>query len=158
MIWWAVSVSRQHALCDTIRAALAPDGLLVSRFRFTDPTRAGQSAEPVLRDYLRRLERNPDDEQVLRGALYSWLYDHTTDRASKRLDRNRARALVLGLAATPEFSRHQEYLHGFADRLRGPDWTSQTREELLGIVGARFEGRRKPMPTTTTPASTRSSP
>jgi hypothetical protein len=138
MIWWAVSVSNQHSLRDAIHAVLRPDGLLVSRFRFTDPTRAAQSAASAFRRYVRRLDQQPEDEQVLRGALYSWLYDHTTDGDYKRLDRDRARALVLEIAATPEFSPYEEYLHGFADRLHGPNWTSQSRADLLEIVCARF--------------------
>jgi hypothetical protein len=46
---------------------------------------------------------------------------------------------VLKLAATPELSRHEEFLRRCADLLVGPDWTSQSREELLEVVCARFD-------------------
>jgi len=143
MIWWAVSVSNQHVLREAIHAALKPKGRLVSRFRFADPTRAGQNAVPTFREHLRLLDADPAGEQVLRGALYSWLYDHTADGRSKRLDQRRAQALVLDIAATHEFSRYETYLRGLADRLRGPDWTSQSRADLLGIVCASFDIERE---------------
>jgi SAM-dependent methyltransferase len=143
MVWWAVSVSTQHLLRDAIHAALKPDGRLISRFRFTDPTRAGQSATSAIRHYLRLIDDDWAGEQVLRGALYSWLYDHTADGRAKRIDQRRAQALVLDIAATPEFTRNEAYLRGLADRLGGPNWTSQSRAELLDIVRAKFKVERE---------------
>jgi hypothetical protein len=139
MVWWGASVRAQRVLRDALHRALKPDGLLVSRFRFTDAARAEQDPVPVLRGYLESLDRAPEDEQVLRGAMYSWLYDHTADHERRRLDRERAGALVLSLAERPELARHSEYLRGFAARFSGPNWTSQTREELLDLAGTCFE-------------------
>jgi methyltransferase family protein len=139
MIWWTVSVSKQRAVTEAIHAALKKDGLLVGRLRFTDLSRTAQSAVAETRRFLSRLESAKEDERLLRGAMYSWLYDHTTDRELKRLDRERAHSLVMEMAAMPEFSRHEQYLHGFAARLPGPNWTSQSRDDLLGIICERFE-------------------
>lgn len=139
MIWWSLSVRDQHALGDRIHAALREDGLLVSRLRFADLARVDESAASVFGRYLQELDRAPEEERTIRGTLYSWLYDHTADAEGRRLDGERAREVVLGLAARPELARHEEYLRGFAARLPGPSWTSQAREELLGIVGERFE-------------------
>lgn len=138
MVWWGASVKRQHVLRDAIHGSLKPDGLLVSRFRFTDAARADDDPMPVFGGYLESISRAPESEQILRGALYSWIYDHTADHELRRLDRERARALVLSLAESPELSRHSEYLRGFAARLPGPDWTSQNREELLDSARACF--------------------
>jgi hypothetical protein len=137
-VWWGEPISRQHLLRDAIHGALKPDGLLVTRVRFTDQTRAGDDPLEVIGSYLALLRRAPDEEQLIRGAMYSWLYDHTANNERQRLDRDRAAALVLSLAESPELSRHSEYLRGFAARLPGPNWTSQTREELLDVVCARF--------------------
>jgi hypothetical protein len=137
--WWLLTARKQHELRDAIHAALKTDGLFVNRFYVCDPTRVDQSPSAVLARFLGAIDREPDDEQALRGTMYSWLYDHTSDRAHQRLDRERAYALVLDLASLPEFSRHEEYLHAFAARLRGPDFTSQSREELVDVVGARFK-------------------
>jgi hypothetical protein len=137
--FWAVSVCKQHELGERLHAALKPGCLLVTRARLVDPARAGQNAVSWLRSFLQQVDRSPEDEQTIRGAAYSWLYDHTTDRAHYRLDRARAQALVLELAKAPEFSRHEEYVRGFAARLPGPNWTSQTREELFAVLGERLE-------------------
>ena len=139
MIWWGMSVSRQHAVRDTIHAALEPDGLFVSRFRFADTSRADEDAVSAIGRYLEQLERGPGDEKMIRGAMMSWIYDHTANRELHRLDLERARALVLSVATKPELSRHETFLRDLAGRLRGPNWTSQSREELLEIVGVRFE-------------------
>jgi hypothetical protein len=145
MIWWGLSVGRQHTLRDRIHAALQPAGLFVGRFRFTDVTRADQSAVAMIDAYLKQLDGAPDEERTLRGAMVTWLYDHTADGELNRLDREKAGALVLSLAARPEFSEHRQFLQGLAERLPGPNWTSQTREELLAVVYTRFhvvgEGR-----------------
>jgi hypothetical protein len=139
MVWWGISVRRQYALRDMVHRALKRDGLLVSRVRLADRARAKQSPSSVLASYLRQLDGDPEHERVIRGAMYSWLYDHTADGELKRLDRERAHALVLRLAASPQLSPYAEYLRGFAARLPGPNWTSQSREELLDIVCTCFE-------------------
>jgi SAM-dependent methyltransferase len=137
--FWAVSVRKQHELRERLHTALKPDGLLVTRTRLVDPTRADKSVVSWMQNFLQQVDRSPEDEQAIRGASYSWLYDHTTDREHYRLDREGAHALVLELATTSEFSLYEEYLGVFAARLPGPNWTSQTREELLDVLSGRFE-------------------
>ena len=139
MIWWAEPVRRQYVLRDAIHAALKPGGLLVSRFRVSDPARADENPVSVFGRHLEEIERAPETEQVVRGALYAWAQDHTADREHKRFDMPRARAMVLELATTPELSRHEEYLRRLADRLQGPAWTCQSRDELVDILSERFE-------------------
>jgi SAM-dependent methyltransferase len=145
MIWWGLSVRNQHALRDRIHAALRPAGLVVGRVRIADVTRASQDPAPVVAGYLEQLARAPEEERTIRGSMLSWIYDHTANRGAKRLDRSRARALVLELAARSEFSSHEDFLRRCAALLSGPDWTSQSRDELLGVVCKRFtveaEGR-----------------
>jgi hypothetical protein len=136
--WWGESVPRQHLLRDALHGALVPGGLLVTRARITDVTRAADDPLDVFGSYLELLSRAPDEEQLIRGAMYSWLYDHTADHERQRLDRERARALVLSLAEIPQLCPYAEYLRGFAARLPGPNWTSQSRDELLDVVRPSF--------------------
>jgi hypothetical protein len=139
MIWWAEPVRRQHVLRDAIHAALKTDGLLVSRLRTSDPARADEDPVAVFGPYLDAIERAPETEQVVRGAIYAWAQDHTADREHKRFDMPSARAMVLELATTPELSRHEGYLRGLADRLQGPAWTCQSRDELVELLSPRFK-------------------
>jgi hypothetical protein len=80
-----------------------------------------------MRSFLHQVDRS-EDEQTIRGAAYSWLYDHTTDREHYRLDRERAQALVLSW----QRPRVLAYEGTWVDSrpVAGPNWTSQTREEL----------------------------
>lgn len=138
LIMWALPLARQLVLLERIRAALDPDGLFVSRFRFTDVERSTDDPALVVGEYLDRLDRAGDERQALDGELMSWLYDHTENRELRRLDKERAHELMLNLAERPKFARRKEFLLGYAARLVGPDWTSQSREDLLELVRASF--------------------
>lgn len=139
MIWWSLSVARQHELRDAIGAALNSDGLFVGRLRFTDVRRARQDPVSVVAEYLERLERNPADSRRIESEFLSWLYDHTADHVGRRLDCARARALLHELASRSELRRGAEFLRSAAERLIAADWTSQSREELLALLRVRFE-------------------
>jgi SAM-dependent methyltransferase len=139
MIWWGVSVAKQHEVRETIHAVLKPDGLFVGRFRFREPARAGEDPLPVIARYVERIDSFPADARTIEGEMLSWIYDHTANRELCRIDRERARATLLRLAATPELSRHEELLRDASTRLTGADWTSQSREELLAVLRPRFE-------------------
>lgn len=139
MIWWGLSVAKQHELSEAIHATLKPDGLLVGRIRFADPARKDEDPVPIVRRYLACLERSAEDATKIEGEVLSFAYDHTADYERRRLDREQARALLLDFAARPEFSQHAAFLEGAASRLVTADWTCQSRDELLDIVGRRFE-------------------
>jgi SAM-dependent methyltransferase len=138
MVWWGISVGKQVELCETIHSALNPDGRLIGRIRFAVPTRRLEDPNPVVRTCLARLDAGEDATRI-EGELLSFVYDHTADHVRQRIQRDRARALLLELASQPEFVRHAELLSGAASRLVGADWTCQSRDELLAILYRRFE-------------------
>jgi Methyltransferase domain len=138
MVWWTMSVSDQHRLRDAIHRMLKSDGLFVGRFRFSDPARAAIDPIPVVAAYLERLDRGVEAREIEMELLY-WLYDHTADLHGRRFDRERTRALLLELATIPQFSRHARFLRDATTRLIGADWTSQSRQELMDLVGIGFE-------------------
>jgi hypothetical protein len=139
MLWWGMSVAGQRSLRDAIHALLKPGGLLVGRIRFTDTTRAGDDPIAAVRSYLGRLDSEPDNADVVRGAMLSWLYDHTEDRQRRTLNPDRTRDLLLTLAERPEFAGRKAFLTAAASSLIGAAWTSQSRPELLDLIGERFE-------------------
>jgi hypothetical protein len=139
MVWWAVSVAKQHELRDRIHAMLRSDGLFVGRVRFSEPARATLDARDVVARYLRRLDDPGVDPDRIATELLYWLYDHTADHAGRRLDRTRTRALLQELADASRFAQQAEFLRMAAIRVVGADWTSQGRDELLELLGVRFE-------------------
>lgn len=139
MIWWGLSVGKQHDVRETIHAALKPDGLFVGRTHFRDPATAGEDPLPVIARYVERIDGFPDEARRIEGEMLSWLYDHTANRQLRRIDRERTRAVLLASAATPELSGHEAFLRDASTRLLGADWTSQSREELLAVLRPRFE-------------------
>lgn len=138
MVWWAVSVATQHELRDRIHRALKPEGLFVGRVRFSDPAQAIRNAAEVVPRYLQRLDEPGADPQRIATELLYWLYDHTADHGGRRLDRARTRALLRSLASASRVTRHTEFLRMVATNVVGADWTTQVREELLELFGARF--------------------
>ncbi len=139
MMWWGLSIGAQHELRDAIHALLKPGGLLLGRVRFTDTTRAAEDPVPVVRAFLQKLDAAPSERDVIRGALLSWLYDHTENPKRRILDRERTRDLLVGLADRADFARHREFLTTAAGSLIGADWTSQSRTELLSLIRRRFD-------------------
>ena len=139
LIWWVVSVAKQYEVRDAIHAALKPSGLFVGRMRFCDSSRAAASPARAVARSLAELDAAPGEADRIEEELVSWLYDHTANRALRRLDRDRAHAFLGSLAERPEFAGHEERLRRLAGRAHGVDWTSQTRKELLRIVRRHFE-------------------
>jgi SAM-dependent methyltransferase len=139
MIWWGLSLRRQHEVLAGIARVLAPDGLYIGRLRCTDRARTAQDATEAVRHFLARVEAAPEEAPHVQGLMLAWLYDHTQRTELHRLDRERTRALLLELADRPEFERHRDYLRESASLVIGADWTSQTREELLELFATRME-------------------
>lgn len=139
MPWLTVSVAKQHELRDAIHAALDRDGLFVGRVRFSAPARAAVDPVEAVTAHVNRLDDGGADHDRIESELLYWLYDHTADHESRRLDRARTRALLHELADAPQFSRHATFLRRATARLVGADWTSQSREELIDLLSVRFE-------------------
>lgn len=139
MIWWGLSLRRQHEVLAGIARVLAPDGLYIGRLRCTDRTRTAQDATEAVRRFLARVEAAPEEASRVQGPMLAWLYDHTQRTELHRLDRERTRTLLLELAERAEFERHRDYLREAASLVIGANWTSQTREELLELFATRME-------------------
>jgi hypothetical protein len=139
MLWWVDSVAKQRSVRDAIHALLKPGGLFVGRVRCTDVARAAADPAAAVQAYLARLDSEPEKAGVIQGAMLSWLYDHTEDREQRMLNPDRTRELLLTLAERPDFVRHEAFLTGAASSLIGAGWTSQSRPELLDLIGERFE-------------------
>jgi SAM-dependent methyltransferase len=139
LVWWTLPVAEQTVLRDRIAALLAPDGRFVSRIRCRDPRRAADDPQAVITRYLEHLTAGRRDEQALRGAMLSYLYDITADVAGRRMNRERTYALI----ASRRDAETDETRRGFLDvtltRLIGANWTSQTRDEILPVLFERFE-------------------
>ena len=138
MVWWTVSVAKQVALRDRIATLLAPDGLFVSRFRFRDPKRVDEDPQAVIASYLRRLDGDCTNEQSLRDAMLSHLYDVTVDVAGQRMNRERILALIASRSQSERRAEHRRFLDVTRTRLIGANWTSQTRNEVLPALLERF--------------------
>lgn len=138
-IWWAISVARQHELCNVIHTALDRDGLFVGRIRVGEPARV--SADPVqaVSAHIGRLDQPGADRDEIETELLSWLYDHTADYEGRRLNRAGTVALLHKLANAPQFDRQAVFLRRAATRMLGADWTYQTREELTSLFLTRFD-------------------
>jgi SAM-dependent methyltransferase len=138
MVWWTMSTARQSALRDRIATMLAPGGLFVSRFRFRDPRRVEDDPQAVITSYLRRFDADRANEQALRDAMLSHLYDITVDVEGQRMNRERTRALIASRSETEPDAELRRFLDVAATRLIGANWTSQTREEVLPVLLERF--------------------
>lgn len=139
MIWWTLGVDRQSALRDRIAELLAPDGRFVSRFRCRDPKLPGTNPVDVIDEHLARLERNGADEQALRDAMLSRLYDITVDVPGKRMSRARTHAMIAARRDEERDDAKRAFLDTTLARLIGADWTSQTREEIIPVLLERFD-------------------
>ncbi|OGZ96713.1 MAG: hypothetical protein A3I44_00370 [Candidatus Sungbacteria bacterium RIFCSPLOWO2_02_FULL_51_17] len=138
MVWWVLSVETQRAVRDALWSCLKPDGLFVARFRVSDRSRIGESYRDILTSHLNRLSQDPSCEHAIRGEMLSCLYDHTADAGLLRLNRERARDILLEAAESREYEGHRLFLRDAATRLIGADWTSQTKEEVLASFDGRF--------------------
>jgi SAM-dependent methyltransferase len=132
MVWWTVSVPTQAALRRRIDRLLAPGGIFVSRFRCREPARAGDDPRAITAGFLARLGTGVEDEQRLRDAWLSHLYDITADVAGRRMNRKRARALIEAMRDDARDPGQRAFFETSLSRLIGADWTAQTREEILG--------------------------
>jgi len=138
MIWWTVSVPMQAALRDRIVQLLAPGGMLISRFRFRSARREQDDPYKVTADYLERLDAGVEDEQRLRDAWLSHLYDITADAGGRRMNRGRVRALIESMRDRARDQARRAFFDTSLSRLIGADWTSQTRDEIVGPLLQRF--------------------
>lgn len=139
MVWWTLPVTGQAALRDRVASLLVPGGLFVSRFRFRDPRRTGDDPQAVIAHYLGRLAAGQGDEQALRDAMLSHLYDVTVDVEGRRMNRERTRALIVSRRDTETDETRRRFLDVTLARLIGANWTSQTRDEVLPALLERFE-------------------
>lgn len=131
MVWWTVSVETQTALRDRIARLLAPGGVFVSRFRLREPQRSGDDPQAATGRFLARLDAGGEDEQRIRDAWLSYLYDVTTDVAAMRLDRERVRTLISAMRDEAREPARRRFFDAALSCLVGADWTAQTREEVL---------------------------
>lgn len=139
MIWWTLPVDRQGALRDRIAELLAPQGRFVSRFRWRDHGLHGTDPADVIDSHLARLGRSGGDEQALRDAMLSRLYDVTVDVAGKRMSRARTHAVLAARRDAEDDEARRAFLDITLTRLIGADWTSQTREEIMPALLERFD-------------------
>jgi hypothetical protein len=135
MVWWGLSIERQRALAAKVASLLAADGRFVGRLKLTDAARVDADPEAVVAASLARLDAG-EPEQLVRDELLAWLYDHTQRRERRTYDRERTRSLLVDLAERPDFAQHRPFLLDAAALVIGGDWTCQTREEQLGVVGS----------------------
>src|SRR4029079_6057337 len=77
MIWWGLSLRRQHEVLAGIARVLAPDGLYIRPLRCTDRPPTAQDATDAVRRFLARVEAAPDEAAHVQGLMLAWLYDHT---------------------------------------------------------------------------------
>lgn len=145
MPWWVLSTLKQKNLRNKIFTILKDDGSLVTRFRIRNPCRIGEKPGQVINHYLEELDRNRFSREVLRNAMLSYLYDVTVDTSSKRINRKKTKEFLLDTARILDNPPHKEFILEASNNLLGADWTSQTREEILFMIGENFspvsEGR-----------------
>lgn len=110
----------------------------MSRFRFFDSDRAGNDPHEVTARFLARLDARTEDEQRIRDAWLSHLYDITADGAGRRLSRARTRALIESMRDRAPDPVQRAFFDASLSRLIGADWTAQTREEIVAGLLERF--------------------
>lgn len=138
MPWWVLSVNQQKDLCNKMASLLKPDGILITRIRLRDPRRSLDSLEITLEKYLEKLDENPNRRKFIRNAMVSHLHDITADTTNMRINREGTKRVLLVAAEHLTNPLHERFLLEAADHLLDADWTSQTREELLGILEKKF--------------------
>lgn len=138
MVFWVLSVSSQVNLLDKISKLLKPDGLFVARFRLLNTSRSMQDAPDIIKDGLKRLDENSEKSRLIKGAMMSDLYDVTANRETHRLDRGKAKELMLGTISKISNQTHKNFLQDAGAHMLSADWTAQTREEILEIMNRKF--------------------
>lgn len=139
LVWWTLPVARQDTLRDRVASLLVPGGLFVSRFRFRAPGRTADDPQSVMAHYLGRLGAGCSDEQALRDAMLSHLYDVTVEVAGRRMNREKTQALIASRRDAETDAARRRFLDVTLTRLIGANWTSQTRDEVLPGLLERFE-------------------
>jgi len=139
MIWWTLPIDRQSALRDLIADLLTPDGRFVTRLRCRDPELLGTNPIDLIDSCLARLNRNHAEGQSLRDAMLSQLYDVTLDVAGRRMSRAQTHAIIAAQRDAERNEANRAFLDTTLARLIGADWTSQTREDILPTLLARFD-------------------
>lgn len=138
MPWWVVSIQGQRGLRDKISHAMRADGLLVTRVRLRDSARTGEKGSDVILRFLETLDRHPDEYDILGNQMVSYLHDVTADSVNKRIDREGTKKVILDGFKFAKTPLQRKFLEEFSGKLLSADWTSQTRQELLGLIGERF--------------------
>lgn len=137
LIWWTVPVHTQAVLRDRIARLLAPGAIFVARFRCRAAERAHDDPQSVTARFLARLDAG-EDEQRVRDAWLSHLYDITADGARRRMDRARTRALIEAMRDGTQDSAKRAFFDRSLSRLIAADWTTQTRDEIVEALRERF--------------------
>ena len=138
MPWWVLSVGQQHKLRDKAAELLKPDGILVTRIRIWDSNRKSDDMRIVLKKYLEKLDSNPDQRELVQNIMVSHLHDITADEEKKQIDRAKTKKFLLESAECLSDPGHKAFVLEASAHLLSADWTSQTREELLAIIGKKF--------------------
>jgi len=139
MIWWVVSVEKQERLSATIKRILRPNGLFVSRFRIRDEGKVLDDPKRIITGYLDQFRLGRRDEQSLRDEMMSKVYDSTVDAANKRIDREKTRQILTEMIDESIDGKIRAFLETTRERLLGSNWTSQTKEEILGPLKQHFK-------------------
>lgn len=138
MPWTVIAIQEQEKLRDKIASVLKTGGLFITRARLRNPARAGENGLGVIQRYLEKLDVHPERRHIIGNETVSYLHDVTADEEGKRTDEAKTKALLLEAAAISRTPFHKKFLEGLSRRTLGADWTSQTREELLQLVGEKF--------------------
>lgn len=138
MPWWILSIEKQKKLCGKLALLLKPDGVLVTRIRIRDANRKSDDMRIVLKKYLEKLDSNPDQRELVQNIMVSHLHDITADEEKKQIDRAKTKKFLLESAECLSDPGHKAFVLEASAHLLSADWTSQTREELLAIIGKKF--------------------
>lgn len=138
MPWTVIAVQEQEKLRDKITSVLRADGLLITRARLRNPARVGENGLEGIQRYLEKLDAHPERYHLIGNETVSYLHDVTADVEGKRSNEAKTKALILEAAALSRTPLHKKFLEGLARRTLGADWTSQTREELVSLMGEKF--------------------
>lgn len=138
MPWWVLSVVKQSEVRDEIARVLKSDGLLVTRIRMRDPERSKHDAVKIIRQYLDELDQNPSASKSIRSAMISYLYDIAVDVEAQRINSAKTKEVLLHTAVSITNPVHREFVDKATFHILYNDWTTQTRDELLGIFEKKF--------------------
>jgi ubiquinone/menaquinone biosynthesis C-methylase UbiE len=138
--WWLFSTSNQKVLVNEIYRVLKKDGFMVSRVHFCNTSHINKNLAELINENLPSKKISERKQNSLKETLMLRLLDATTNVQTRCFDTLKAIKIVESLVKNKKYNDFQKlFLINLLTSLQGRvDWSSQTREEILGVLSKKF--------------------